>query len=161
MSAYATQQREQSPRLLQLEPLLPHPDPSAAKRNPSDPVAAIVGRSRAGIDGTAIIEVLLDHLAERLAEAVVARLGNERIQQDEWLDSREAAEYLGLHRDTLRRLAAAHAIQAEQDGRGCKLFFRRTALDEWRRSGGRSHHLAAFAEPGVRQPFRVGHRHAA
>ena len=51
---------------------------------------------------------------------------------DDWLDSRQAAEYLGVHRDTLRRLAAARAIPAVQDGRGCKLFFQRAALDDWR-----------------------------
>lgn len=60
----------------------------------------------------------------------------------EWLDSRDAADYLGVHRDTLRKLAAERAIPAEQDRPDCKLFFRRSALDEWRLTGGRSAHLA-------------------
>jgi excisionase family DNA binding protein len=91
-----------------------------------------------------VIDLLIDRLVDRLAAAVVARLENDRVDRlDEWLDSRQAAEYLGLHRDTLRRLAAARAIPTEQDGRGCKLFFRRSALDEWRRSGGRVRHLAS------------------
>jgi len=81
-----------------------------------------------------------------VAEAIVTRLGRKQDDRDEWFDSRQAAEYLGLHRDTLRRLAAARAIPAEQDGRGCRLFFRRTVLDEWRRSGGRSRHLTAIAD---------------
>jgi len=51
-----------------------------------------------------------------------------------WLDARGAAEYLGVHRDTLRKLAAQRAIPTHQDGPGCKLFFRRDELDEWRRS---------------------------
>jgi excisionase family DNA binding protein len=86
-----------------------------------------------------VIDVVLERLADRLAAALVGRLVSDRSdQRDEWFDSREAADYLGLHRDTLRRLAAARTIPSEQDGRGCKLFFRRTALDEWRRSGGRS-----------------------
>jgi excisionase family DNA binding protein len=81
-----------------------------------------------------------------VAAAVIARLGVEQDRDFEWLDSRQAADYLGVHRDTLRRLAAARAIPAEQDGRGCKLFFRRAALDDWRRSGGHTRHLAAVAD---------------
>jgi excisionase family DNA binding protein len=54
---------------------------------------------------------------------------------DESLDTRRAAEYLGIHRDSRRRLAAEGAIPAEQAGAGCKLFFRRSDLDVWRRGG--------------------------
>jgi len=80
-----------------------------------------------------VIDVLIDRLVDRVATAVVARLENDNVDRgDEWFDSAHAAEYLGLHRDTLRRLAAARAIPTEQDGRGCKLFFRRSALDKWR-----------------------------
>jgi excisionase family DNA binding protein len=63
-------------------------------------------------------------------------------QDDEWIDSRHAAEYLGVHRDTLRKLAAERAIPTEQDGPNWKLYFRRSDLDAWRRSGGRPRHLA-------------------
>ena len=85
-----------------------------------------------------MIDLFIDRLVDRLAEALVARLENGSADRgDEWFDSAQAAEYLGLHRDTLRRLAAARAIPTEQDGRGCKLFFRRSALDEWRQAGGR------------------------
>jgi len=102
--------------------------------------------TRGGGDGS-IIDLFIDHLVDRVAAAVVARLETGRADQgDEWFDSAQAAEYLGLHRDTLRRLAAARAIPTEQDGRGCKLFFRRSALDEWRQSGGRVRHLAALAD---------------
>ena len=37
-----------------------------------------------------------------------------------------------MHRDTLRKLAAERAIPSEQDGPGCKLYFRRSDLDAWR-----------------------------
>jgi excisionase family DNA binding protein len=59
---------------------------------------------------------------------------------EEWMDARSAAEYLGVHRDTLRKLAAERAVPVHQDGPGCKLYFRRDELDEWRRTspGGRS-----------------------
>jgi excisionase family DNA binding protein len=50
------------------------------------------------------------------------------------MDAREAAAYLGVHRDTLRKLAAERAVPVHQDGPGCKLYFNRNELDEWRRT---------------------------
>jgi excisionase family DNA binding protein len=97
-------------------------------------------------DGDQLLDVLIGQLADRVAAAVAERLGTTHAgQTPEWLDSREAAAYLGLHRDTLRKLAAERAIPAEQDGPGCKLFFRRSALDLWRAAGGRTAQLAAVA----------------
>jgi excisionase family DNA binding protein len=92
------------------------------------------------------IGVFFDQLVERVADAVAASLdaastGNSA----EWLDSRDAASYLGVHRDTLRRLAAERAIQSEQEGPGCKLYFLRSDLDSWRRDGGRVAHLTTAA----------------
>jgi len=83
--------------------------------------------------------VLIDHILGRLADLVVDRLmaRNDADNADHdsvWLDARGAAEYLGLHRDTLRKLAAQRAIPTHQDGPRCKLYFRRDELDEWRRS---------------------------
>jgi excisionase family DNA binding protein len=51
------------------------------------------------------------------------------------MDAHVAAAYLGIHRDTLRKLAAQRAIPVHQDGPRCKLYFRRGELDEWRQSG--------------------------
>jgi excisionase family DNA binding protein len=51
------------------------------------------------------------------------------------MDARTAAAYLGVHRDTLRKLAAERAVPVHQDAPGCKLYFRRDELDHWRRSG--------------------------
>ena len=139
MSAYATRQRRQSSPLVSLELGLPRADlgiAGAVPIPPSDHTLADTG---------SVIDALLDRLADRVADAVVSRRGGDRVDRDEWFDSRQAAHYLGLHRDTLRRLAAARAIPSEQDGPGCRLFFRRTMLDEWRRSGGRTRHLTAIA----------------
>ena len=134
MSAYATADR-QSPR------------PLRAADVGDDAPPRVGGRERSEAPGIASQAKLLDGLmtviADRIAEAITARLASS--VQDvapEWLDSRGAAEYLGLHRDTLRKLAAERAIPAEQDGPGCKLFFLRTDLDEWRRAGGKAVHLA-------------------
>jgi excisionase family DNA binding protein len=95
-------------------------------------------------DKPSTLDAVIEDIAERVALAVVSRL-TETHDSDigEWLDSRQAAEYLGVHRDTLRKLAAERAIPTHQDGPGCKLFFRRSDLDDWRRSGGRNAHLAS------------------
>ena len=123
MSAYATQ------RLASLE-------------MPAEPTPALP--SRAAALQRPLLDELLDDLAQRVAAALARQLRSEPDKkEDEWLDSQGAAEYLGLHPDTVRRVAAERAIPAEQDGPRCKLFFRRTALDEWRCTGGRAAHLGA------------------
>ena len=92
-----------------------------------------------------VLEALVDKLVARVAAAVVEHLGRASSDDSgEWLYSRSAAEYLGIHRDTLRKLAAERAIPVHQDARGCKLFFRRSDLDEWRDKGGRGVHLASL-----------------
>lgn len=124
------------------------------QREPSDPVgiadrASPARRSTAPFEGVrveGVLESLLAALADRVADAVVARLGREeRPEPGEWLDSRAAADYLGVHRDTLRRLAAERTIPSEQGGPGCKLYFLRGELDAWRCKGGRPFRLAAIA----------------
>lgn len=91
---------------------------------------------------------LIDQILGRLADLVVDRLiertdANLNDHANAWLDARGAAEYLGVHRDTLRKLAAQRAIPTHQDGPGCKLFFHRDELDEWRRSSGPKRTAAA------------------
>jgi excisionase family DNA binding protein len=82
---------------------------------------------------------LIDELLGRLAELVVDRLMERAnpsggAQADDWMDARGAATYLGIHRDTLRNLAAERSVPVHQDGPGCKLYFNRDELDEWRRT---------------------------
>jgi excisionase family DNA binding protein len=148
MSAYATPERKQSARLLQVGTIRAAAELSSGEMG-TTPRGRPASSSRLrdlGVDGS-VIELLIDRLVDRVAAAVVTRLENDNANQgDEWFDSAQAAEYLGLHRDTLRRLAAARAIPTEQDGRGCKLFFRRSALDAWRQAGGRLRHLASLAD---------------
>jgi excisionase family DNA binding protein len=78
---------------------------------------------------------LLDGLLGRLADLVVERLRERAETEDQprqWMDARDAAAYLGVHRDTVRKLAAEGAIPVHQDGPGSRLYFRRAELDEWR-----------------------------
>ena len=91
-----------------------------------------------------VVDQLIDQLVDRLAAAVAERLARHDSKTDEWFDSRHAADYLNLHRDTLRKLAAERTIPSEQDGPSCKLYFRRSDLDTWRRGGGRPRHLATI-----------------
>ncbi len=141
MAAYATQQRELSAR----------GHSSSSNRLDLALTQAISGRTSNRTRGSAdsalaepsVLEQLLDHIADRLAAIITDRLVVTDNRPDEWLDSRHAAEYLGVHRDTLRKLAAERAIPSEQDGPGCKLYFRRSDLDAWRHGGGRPRHLAS------------------
>jgi excisionase family DNA binding protein len=78
-------------------------------------------------------EAELDQLADALASRLLPRLdGRLNGGSDRWLDTRAAAEYLGMHRDTLRKLAAERRIPSEQEGPGCRRFFRVSDLDRWR-----------------------------
>lgn len=78
---------------------------------------------------------LSDNQLDAIAERIAAKLASRARQDDEWLDSREAARYLGIHRDTLRRLAADGRVDCQQDGPGCKLYFRCSDLDRCRACG--------------------------
>ncbi len=129
MAAYATPQLELASRSSQ------RPSHRAEQTRRIDPATE-----------SSLLDTLIDQLAERLAERLAAAADPSQTHrsssQDEWFDSRHAADYLGVHRDTLRKLAAQRAIPAEQDGPNCKLHFRRSDLDAWRRTGGRPRHLA-------------------
>jgi excisionase family DNA binding protein len=140
MAAYATQQREPSAR----------DRSSSSNRLERGLTQAISGQTRSRTSGamdaaagSSVFDQLLDHIADRLAAVITDRLVTADNRPDEWFDSRHAAEYLGVHRDTLRKLAAERAIPSEQDGPGCKLYFRRSDLDAWRHGGGRPRHLAS------------------
>lgn len=112
MQAYATQETGSSPQLRLVSSAAPLPQPAA---------------------GGLVVDQLIGQLAELVADRVAARLAEpQRQRADEWMDSRRAAEYLGIGRDSLRRLAAERSIPTEQAGVGCKLFFRRSDLDAWR-----------------------------
>ncbi len=78
----------------------------------------------------------LESLAERLAPRLARRLQSVGRPSDEWLTAKAAAQHLGISVTALHKLTSARMIPFEQDGPGCKLWFRRAELDSWRRSGG-------------------------
>jgi excisionase family DNA binding protein len=99
------------------------------------PTMSIRQASRLGDTDAALIDQVLGRLADLVVDRLMERTAADGGDQiSDWLDARSAAAYLGIHRDTLRKLAAQHAIPSHQDGPRCKLYFRRDELDEWRRS---------------------------
>ena len=84
-----------------------------------------------------------------LARALLADLGSEdladlaqrlapflpRDAADGWMNSRDAAAYLGISKAALHHLTAARRIPFTQGGPGEKLFFKRTDLDAFREGG--------------------------
>lgn len=79
------------------------------------------------------VEAFAERLAPRVATHVAALLLAAKTQPDGWLDSKGAAAYLGISKAALHRHTAERTIPFEQDGPGCKLFFKRSKLDVWRR----------------------------
>lgn len=75
----------------------------------------------------------LRELEERLAPYLpVAARGS---TEDGWIGSAEATDCLSVSLDSLHKLSAARAIPFEQEATGCRLWFKRTELDEWVRAG--------------------------
>lgn len=108
---------------------------ASAETAPVVPLRVLESSSAAGAAG-GVLDDLLAQLADLVADRIAVRLAGPRAtQKDDWLDTRCAAEYLGIHRDSLRRLAAERAIPTEQAGTGCKLYFKRSDLDAWRCGG--------------------------
>jgi excisionase family DNA binding protein len=85
--------------------------------------------------GLALPPALLDELAERVAPRV-AELLRDEAKEYAWLDSDQAADHLGIAKGTLHKLTSARRIPFEQDGPGCRLYFKRSELDRWRSGGG-------------------------
>lgn len=76
----------------------------------------------------------LDALAERIAEHLHDRRAPRDEQQAGWLDSAQAAAYLGRSTTALHKLTAARSIPFSQDRPGAKCFFKRSDLDAWMHS---------------------------
>jgi len=82
----------------------------------------------ASLDDPAL-DALADRLAPKLAERLVAR----EQAPDEWLTSKQAAAYVGISVNALHKHTSARMIPFVQDGPGCKMWFKRSELDAWRR----------------------------
>jgi len=121
MEAYATAERR-TPTERSEARALPHPTSRSVTPLRSERDSDLLGRLV-----SQIADLVVDRLAERTQQSADHRPAD-------WMDAREAAEYLGMHRDTVRKLAAQRVIPTHQDGPRCKLYFHRHELDDWRRS---------------------------
>ena len=83
-------------------------------------------------------ESVLEELVSRIKQRVLDELGGESPPGgDRWMNAREAAAYLGYGSvSPLHKLTAGRRIPFTQDVEGGKLWFKRSELDDWRRSGG-------------------------
>jgi hypothetical protein len=98
---------------------------------PADPFNELVDRLIDNVSDEALVrlaERLEPHLRTLAVGDAAASSG------DGWLTTRAAAEYLGTTVAALHKHTAAQIIPFEQDGPGCKCYFKRADLDEWRRS---------------------------
>lgn len=90
--------------------------------------------------GSALLDSLDDAALDRLADALAPRL-QRRLSQpsagDAWLDSRDAAAYLGVSKHALHRLTSERRRPFSQDQPGARCYFRRSDLDSWRKTGAR------------------------
>ena len=75
----------------------------------------------------------LDRLGELLLPRMQDRIASNTGRADGWLDTRQAADYLGITKAALYRATAERTIAFEQSGPGCKCWFKRPDLDDWRR----------------------------
>jgi excisionase family DNA binding protein len=73
---------------------------------------------------------------EELADLITARIERSRPSPapDRWMQSAEAAAYLGLSLHSLHRLTSSRLLPFSQDTPGGKCFFKRSKLDAWRES---------------------------
>jgi excisionase family DNA binding protein len=73
-------------------------------------------------------------LAERAAEIVYERLVEREARGTdwpEWMSVETAARYLDASEERVRKLKDRREIPHYQEGPGCRVFFRRSELDDW------------------------------
>jgi excisionase family DNA binding protein len=131
MQAYATAERPATgQRLVALDPI-----PPASRRQDFS----------GGESETALLDLVFGRLADLVADRVLARIAaTEDTHAGEWMNAHDAAAYLGIHRDTLRKLAAQRSIPVHQDGpRAASSTSAENELDDWRRSAQATHATAA------------------
>ena len=88
-----------------------------------------------------LVDALLDaasdqtlmRLAERLAPFLPRVEDRPAVSHDSWLSTANAAKHLDITVNALHKLTAARVIDFEQSASGGKCWFKRSALDAYRR----------------------------
>jgi len=76
----------------------------------------------------------MDQIVDRIAHRIVELLEVEGDKSNQWLDSKQAAEHLGISLNALHRLTSRREIPFAQQSEGGRLYFRPSELDAWRES---------------------------
>lgn len=83
-------------------------------------------------------EELFGAISERAAERVLAQLTEREPGWPEWMSVETAARYLNISPERVRKLQSRGVLPVYQEARGCRVFFRRSELDQamesWRTS---------------------------
>jgi excisionase family DNA binding protein len=87
-------------------------------------------------DAEAAVYWFIRAVAEAVVPLLPADFRSTHQEEDHWMDSAEAADYLGMSKNALHKLTSAREVPFEQERKGCKLWFRRSDLDAWRRGQG-------------------------
>lgn len=73
------------------------------------------------------LRALADHLVPYMREMLAIAEAPDR-----WMSTKEAAAHLGLSVHAMHRLTSAREVPFQQDGPGCRCWFRKSELDAWR-----------------------------
>jgi len=104
---------------------------------------------------TALARALIDELAsdpealERLRD-LIGNLPTDPPATDGWLDTKRAAEHLGVSVHALHRLVADRRVPYHQERPGARCWFRRAELDAWR--GEATPEQGVVTHPAGRRP---------
>lgn len=104
------------------------------------PREGIADRATHPAGSSRVIVVSVDELAELVRDAVRAEFErrDDRPEPCDWIGVPEAAELLGVHPDTVGKMARKHGLPVHRVGR--KLRFRRSELEAWVESRGMTTH---------------------
>jgi len=81
--------------------------------------------------GGEALDQFADGLVDRIAAQVLDRLNEQHLEADRWMDSAEAARYIGRSKDALHKLTGAREIPFSQSAPGAKCYFKKSELDRW------------------------------
>jgi excisionase family DNA binding protein len=98
--------------------------------NPQQAAADALSASPVPVRASVELAPLIEAIAARVAERVVARLESGR-EDSPWLDVTGACVYTGLGRDAIYKLTAAQAIPCRKKANGQGLRFHRDELEAW------------------------------
>ena len=81
--------------------------------------------------GLPVPPVLIERLADLIAQRLAPLLAQPAAAESPWLDFERARAYLGFSRDALYKLTAAGALPCRKKAGGQGLRFHRSELDHW------------------------------